>query len=68
MTAMQIYKFIFALCLLIIVPNLARGQDVRGQDHPVITRCPGQTITRYDVKEFDQFDTPLRKRRGFLDR
>ncbi|MCI0490350.1 MAG: DUF4892 domain-containing protein, partial [Blastocatellia bacterium] len=57
---MQIYKFIFAFCLLISLSALARSQDVRGsQDHPLITRYPGQTITRYDVKEFDQYKLVL---------
>ena len=60
MFAMQICKVIFAFYVLINLSTLARGQDVQGsQDHPLITRYPGQTITRYEAKEFDQYKLVL---------
>jgi OmpA-OmpF porin, OOP family len=46
--------------LLVALPVVVFAQDIRNsQDHPVITRYPGQTIRRYDVKEFDQYNLVL---------
>ena len=48
------------LFLLVALPVVVFAQDIpNSQDHPVITRYPGQTIRRYDVKEFDQYNLVL---------
>jgi len=42
-------------CLLVTGLSL-NAQDVKGsKDHPLLTRMPNFSITKYEVKEFDQF-------------
>ncbi len=49
----------FLLCCAFF-PLVVMAQDrPNSQDHPVITRYPGQTIRLYDVKEFDQYNLVL---------
>jgi OmpA-OmpF porin, OOP family len=48
------------VCMLILLPILAQSQDLaHSQDHPLISRYPGQVITRFDVKEFDHYKLVL---------
>jgi OmpA-OmpF porin, OOP family len=48
------------LLALIFFPIAVCAQDLaNSQDHPVISRYPGQTIRGYDVKEFDQYSLVL---------
>ena len=57
---MRSFLYILALCLMITTPSETFGQDARGSaDHPIITRYPGQMITRYEMKEFDQYNLVL---------
>ncbi|OGW30328.1 MAG: hypothetical protein A3J81_06075 [Nitrospirae bacterium RIFOXYB2_FULL_43_5] len=38
------------------------AQDVGGsKDHPLISRFPGSSITRYDMKQFNEYAVPLGK-------
>lgn len=56
---MRILKLI-QLPLLIFFPLVVCAQDIaNSQDHPVISRYPGQTIRQFDVKEFDQYNLVL---------
>lgn len=61
MRAMKNFKLIALLVLLPFFPGQINGQeDLRNsQDHPVISRYPGQTIRGYDVKEFDTYNLVL---------
>lgn len=53
-------KLIQILLFLIAFPILSLAQDIpNSQDHPLISRYPGQTIRRFDVKEFDQYNLVL---------
>jgi outer membrane protein OmpA-like peptidoglycan-associated protein len=46
-----------ALFILLGAAGTAQGQDLAGSaDHPVITRYPGMTITRYEVTEFGRYN------------
>lgn len=51
------------LVLLVVSnPTVALAQDVEGsKDHPVISRNPSSIITKYRVKEFDEYILPLGK-------
>ncbi len=54
------WKSLGLLLSILALPSLISAQDRPGsQDHPVITRYPGQTIRLYDVKEFDQYNLVL---------
>ncbi len=50
----------FAL-LLVLQPTLGIGQsDISGSmDHPLVSRFPGSTISKYAVSNFDEFKVPL---------
>ncbi len=50
----------FAL-LLVVQPAVVIGQsDVAGSmDHPLVSRFPGSTISKYVVDNFDEFKVPL---------
>ena len=51
---------IHVLFLLLVFPVLILAQDIpNSQDHPLISRYPGQTIRGFDVKEFDQYNLVL---------
>lgn len=48
------------LFVALLFPVLVLAQDIpNSQDHPLISRYPGQTIRSYDVKEFDQYNLVL---------
>jgi OmpA-OmpF porin, OOP family len=48
------------LVSLVVVPVLASAQDIpNSNDHPLITRYPGQTIRHFNAKEFDQYKLVL---------
>jgi outer membrane protein OmpA-like peptidoglycan-associated protein len=47
------------LLLVLLTPPLAAQDIPNSQDHPLISRYPGQTIRAYDVKEFDQYNLVL---------
>ena len=54
------WKSLGLLLSILTFPSLISAQDIpNSQDHPVITRYPGHTIGRYDVKEFDQYNLVL---------
>ena len=54
------WKSLALLLSILAFPSLSSAQDRPGsQDHPLISRYPGQTIGRYDVKEFDQYNLVL---------
>ena len=56
----NIFKSIKILSLLVFFPCLVVAQDIRdSQDHPLISRYPGQTITRFEVKDFDTYNLVL---------
>lgn len=46
--------------LVVLLPVLVFAQDIaNSQDHPLISRYPGQSIRGYDVKEYDQYNLVL---------
>lgn len=52
MPSQKISRAIHILCLLAAFPILIFAQDIsNSQDHPLITRYPGQTIRGFDVKQ-----------------
>lgn len=54
------WKSIYVVSLLVASSVAGFAQDIaNSQDHPIISRYPGQTIHRYDVKEFDQYNLVL---------
>jgi OOP family OmpA-OmpF porin len=57
---MKNLRWTHVLFLLVVFPVLVVAQDIRdSQDHPLISRYPGQTIMRFDVKEFDPYNLVL---------
>ena len=57
MRAKNTAKSIQILSLFFAFPILIFTQDIpNSQDHPLISRYPGQTIRRLEVKEFDQYN------------
>lgn len=57
---MKYLKPIHTLLLTLFLAFVVFNQDIpNSQDHPIISRYPGQTIRGYDVKEFDQYNLVL---------
>ena len=57
-------KFLAVAFLLLSLPYLAAAQnkDIAGaKDHPLVSRYPGSTISKYDSVNFDEFTIPLAK-------
>jgi len=51
-----------AVLLTILTVGSVFAQDVGGsKDNPLISRFPGSSITRYDMKEFNEYVIPLGK-------
>lgn len=51
-----------AVLLTLLTVGSVFAQDVGGsKDHPLISRFPGSSITRYDMKQFNEYALPLGK-------
>lgn len=51
-----------AVLLTILTVGSVFAQDVGGsKDHPLISRFPGSSIIRYDMKQFNEYAVPLGK-------
>ena len=60
MRSKNTFKSIQILSVFVVFPLLVFAQDIRdSQDHPLISRYAGQTIMRFDVKEFDPYNLVL---------
>ncbi|HSO74844.1 MAG TPA: DUF4892 domain-containing protein, partial [Blastocatellia bacterium] len=60
MAAMRTLRLTHVLALLITLTAPVFAQDIRNsQDHPLITRYPGQKIINFDTKEFDRYNLVL---------
>jgi OmpA-OmpF porin, OOP family len=60
MNSNKIFIPILSLALLLTTVIICVAQDIaNSQDHPIISRYPGQTIHRFDVKEFDTYKLVL---------
>ena len=52
--------FLRLLFPMLVLASAVAAQDIaNSQDHPLISRYPGQTIRQFDVKEFDQYNLVL---------